>query len=125
MHQLRILVLEQNIVTLVHNGAKTSCGFLPCGSFFSIFCNEFIKIQEYDVNFVRTHFFRLPVDLDFIRLPAVEQNLKSAFGRAPAVTMAALAVAVTVEWILWRSWSRFKKMFGKTDSPHCVRWVRE
>jgi hypothetical protein len=113
MHQLRILVLGQNIVTLVHNGAKTSCGFLPCGSFFRSCAMNSSRFKNMMWILYGHTFFRIPVDLDLIRLPAVEQNLKGAFDRAPAVTMVASAMAVPVEWILCRSWSRLKKRLAK------------
>jgi hypothetical protein len=47
------------------------------------------------------------------------------FGMAPAVAVAAPAVAVLVERILWESRIRFTKTIGKTASSGCVKWIRE
>jgi hypothetical protein len=45
------------------------------------------------------------------------------FSTAPAV--AAPAVAVLVEQILWESRICFTKTFGKTASSGFVKWIRE
>jgi hypothetical protein len=50
-------------------------------------------------------------------------HMKGLFGRAPAPPKTALAPAPLVERLFWWSWSRFKKMFDKTASPSCVRWI--
>jgi hypothetical protein len=42
-----------------------------------------------------------------------------------AASVAAPAVTVLVEWILFWRWIRFRKTFGKTYSPNCVRWIKE